>query len=265
MANDLHNEIPPAAAAVPDSTSNLPDAAAAIPTGPAALLEAGPTGEAVAPVDTHAVPEATTVAGRIVNGAAFALSAILSPYLVLPLGTVAIIGSIEAIRTQFYLYTAISVLFSTVLPALFVVVQVLRKKITDVHIMDRAQRSGPFWIAIGSSALGALVLRHIGADMKIWSISMVLALNGMVLTWITSFWKISMHVAVLSATVTAALMTIPQVSPWPLLAMIPALMWARVTRGRHTIWQGVAGATLSAALTALFFFALRWLYLRFGG
>lgn len=209
--------------------------------------------------DTPASSMATPGA-RVVAGAAFGLSAVLSPYIVLPVGTAAIIGSIAASRRDWFVYAALSVLFSTILPALFVVAQVKRGKITDVHIMDRSQRGAPFWVAIASSAIGALVLRGIGAQMEIWSISAVLALNGMILTWITSFWKISMHVAVLTATVTAALMMIPDVQAAPLLVLVPALMWARVTRGRHTLWQGVAGASLSALITGLCFLTLRCIY-----
>lgn len=218
------------------------------------------------PPDPHATPAAVGPAGpvgvpaRIKSGASFGLSAVLSPYIVLPIGTAAIIGSLAANRRAWFTYAAISVFFSTILPALFVIVQVKRGKITDVHIMDRSQRGAPFWVAIASSAVGAVVLKLMGATMEIWSISAVLALNGMILTWITSFWKISMHVAVLTATVTAALMMIPEVQAPPLLILIPALMWARVTRGRHTIWQGVAGASLSAFITALCFFGLRFYY-----
>lgn len=201
-----------------------------------------------------------SVPARIKRGASFGLSAVLSPYIVLPVGTAAIIGSLAANRRDWLTYAAISVFFSTILPALFVIMQVKRGKITDVHIMDRSQRGAPFWVAIASSAVGAVVLKLMGATMEIWSISAVLALNGMILTWITSFWKISMHVAVLTATVTAALMMIPEVQAPPLLLLIPALMWARVTRGRHTIWQGVAGASLSAFITALCFFGLRFIY-----
>jgi membrane-associated phospholipid phosphatase len=180
---------------------------------------------------------------------AFALSAVLSPYLVLPLGTVGIIGSVAQPTRTFLLFTSISVFFSTVLPALFVVFQIWRGKITDVHVMEREQRGGPFLVAIFSSAVGAWVLHAIGAPMTVWGISAVLTLNGVILTWITSFWKISMHVAVLSATVMAAIAMIPQTTAWPLLILIPSLMWARIVRGRHTLWQGIAGALLAMFIT----------------
>jgi hypothetical protein len=207
-----------------------------------------PQVEAIAAQEHPAVPVPQPPLVRLKHIIAFALSAVLSPYLVLPVGTTAIIASVAQPTRAFITYTAISVFFSTALPALFVLFQIWRGKITDVHVMEREQRGGPFLVAIFSSAIGAWVLHAIGAPMSVWGICAVLTLNGVILTWITSFWKISMHVAVLSATVLAAIRMIPNTSAWPLL-LIPALMWARITRGRHTIWQGLAGALLAMLVT----------------
>jgi hypothetical protein len=196
---------------------------------------------------------------QVYHSTAFALSALLSPYLVIPIGTVGIVATQSASRRTFVLWTFLSVLFSTVIPAIYVLVQIARGKITDVHVMEREQRGGPFAVAVVSVAIGALVLRSMGAPAVVWGIGMILLVNGLVLSWITSFWKISMHVAVLSSVVIACSILIPDVGAWRYtwLAMIPALMWARATRGRHSIWQGVAGFLVSGALTAIVFYAVR--------
>ncbi len=192
---------------------------------------------------------------RAYQGAAFALSALLSPYLVIPGGTLGIVASQPTppganARRTLLVWSSLSVLFSTIVPALFVLIQVLRGKITDVHVMEREQRGGPFVVAIISSAVGAGVLKLIDAPASVWTLGLVLAVNGIVMLWITSFWKISMHVSVLSATVFAAIVTIPGVTHWQLLLLVPALIWARVTRGRHSLWQGVGGAGIACIVTA---------------
>jgi hypothetical protein len=202
-----------------------------------------------------AVPQPESV--KIVQSLAFAFSALLSPYLVTPIGTVAIVASVPVSSREWLIWTLLSIFFSTVIPALYVLVQVWRGKITDIHVMEREQRGGPFLVAIFSSAVGALVLRKLGADVRVWGIGVVLATNGLVLFWISSHWKISMHVAVLSATILAATIMIEGVSLWGLAWMVPVLIWARITRGRHSIWQGIGGCLVSTLLTAAI---LRLLY-----
>lgn len=200
-----------------------------------------------------ALPQPFSIALR--NSLAFALSALLSPYLVIPVGTFVIVASQPSkSRAQFLLWTALSILFSTVIPALYVVIQIARGKITDVHVMEREQRGGPFLVAVVSSAIGAFILYRMKAPPTVWGIGVVLLFNGVVLSWITSFWKISMHVAVLSATVMAAIIMVPGVQWWSLVWMIPALMWARATRGRHSLWQGIAGCTVSCGITGAVFY-----------
>jgi len=227
--------------------------------GQEASGDAGVTPDALPEQIADSMPEAVPVPMspivRAYQGAAFALSALLSPYLVIPGGTLGIVASQPTppganTRRTLLLWSSLSVFFSTVVPALFVLIQVLRGKITDVHVMEREQRGGPFVVAIISSAVGAGVLKFIEAPPAVWSIGLVLAVNGIVMLWITSFWKISMHVSVLAATVFAAIVTIPGVTQWQLLLMVPALIWARVTRGRHSIWQGIGGAGVACIITA---------------
>jgi len=203
---------------------------------------------------------------KLYQSVAFALSALLSPYLVIPAGTVGIVASQPVppglnSRRIFLLWTSLSIFFSTVVPALYVLVQTLRGKITDIHVMEREQRGGPFLVAILSSAVGAYVLKTVNFDgiqapAGVWGIGLVLAVNGIVMFWISSFWKISMHVSVLSATVLAAIVTIPEISAWRLAWMIPALMWARVTRGRHSIWQGIGGCVVACLVTGAVLYSI---------
>ena len=204
-----------------------------------------------------AVPVPQPESVTLIQSLSFALSAALSPYLVTPIGTVAIVAAVSVSSKEWLTWTALSVFFSTIVPALYVVLQVWRGRITDVHVMEREQRGGPFLVAILSSAVGALVLRKLGADVRVWGIGVVLAANGLTLFWISSHWKISMHVAVLSATILAAVIMIEGVSLWGLAWMVPALIWARVTRGRHTVWQGIGGCAVSSLLTIIL---LRILY-----
>jgi hypothetical protein len=189
------------------------------------------------------------LSATLYQSAAFALSALLSPYLVIPAGTFAIVITQPASWSQLLRWTFVSVFFSTIVPAIFVGVQVLRGAITDIHVMERDQRDGPFIIAIISSFAGAWVLQMMGALPAVWGLGLVLAVNGMVLFAISNYWKISMHVAVLAATVLVGVLFIDGISPWRLLWLIPVLLWARVARRRHTPLQGLAACAVAWSIT----------------
>lgn len=202
---------------------------------------------AVARLREHARSRPPLILAR--DAAAFTLSALLSPYLVIPFGTLFVIASRFASRRDALWWTAASIFFSTFVPAAYVVIQWRRGKITDVHVMEREQRGGPFFVAIVSAALGTITLRAVGAPLPVWSIGLVLTINGIVMVLITGFFKISIHVAVLSATVLAAILLVPDLEWWKLGWMVPALIWARVTRGRHTLLQGISACVVACGLT----------------
>lgn len=198
------------------------------------------------------VPQNASFANRI----AFLLSAVLSPYIVLPVGTLGILYARTTTPQQFVASATISIFFSTLLPVLYVLAGMKRGTISDVHVMERGQRGGPFVVAIAGGFAAAFVLWKLGASNSVWGLSLLLAVNGLIIFLITAFTKISVHVSVLSATVLGAIILHPPLPAWTLLWMIPALMWARVERGRHSIWQGIGGCVVSSIVTTATIYAL---------
>lgn len=203
------------------------------------------------------IPVPMPLLTKLIHSLAFAFSALLSPYLVIPAGTVGIVATVSSTRSDFYTWTTLSILFSTAIPAAYVVIQILRGKITDVHVMEREQRGGPFGVALASSLVGAIVLRIIDAPAMVWGIGVVLFFNGLVMLWITKYWKISIHVSVLSATIVTALWMVHSIPWWHLAWMIPALIWARVVRGRHTLQQGLAAVVVACTMTLSILYTIR--------
>ena len=204
-------------------------------------------------LDRHVKPsnepdEAVKTATSLPHRLAFWLSAILSPYIVIPVGTLGILY-VRSDPSQFFLWAGISIFFSTVLPALYVVAGIFRGTITDVHVMERGQRGGPFAVAVVGGFLAAYFLRILHAPPSVWGLSLILGVNGLFIWAITSFTKISVHVSVLSATVLGAIILHPELNPWTLLWMLPALIWARQARGRHSVWQGIGGCLLASVVT----------------
>jgi hypothetical protein len=197
------------------------------------------------------IPEESQLPPRasLLDRVAFLFSAVLSPYIVLPVGSVGIIYG-RSPSSHFLLWAGISIFFSTFLPALYVVIGVLRGKISDVHVMERGQRTGPFIVTIIGGFIAAYLLYRLHAPTSVWGLSVLLSFNGLVISLITLVTKISVHVAVLSATVLGAITLHPETNPWSLLWLIPVLIWARQARGRHSVWQGIGGCLVASIVTA---------------
>lgn len=195
-------------------------------------------------------PPPQTLGEKISDGLAFFLSAVLSPYIVIPVGTIYLVWARSTSPDKFWIWLSISLLFSTFLPVLFILWGIFRGTITDIHVMERTQRGGPFTVAIAGSLVAAIILREMDAPQSVWALSAILAVNGLAMLFITNYTKISIHVAVLSATVLGASILEPSIDPKTLVWLIPALMWGRWRRGRHTWIQGIMGCVVACILTA---------------
>ena len=226
--------IPPSArgaAADPDSLQASP-------------LRPGPRTPDRPPPGPHTGPQ------RVSDALAFFLSAALSPYLVIPVGTLYLVWMRSTSPEKFWIWVSISLFFSTILPVLFILYGIWRGTITDVHVMERTQRGGPFVVAIIGSLVAALALHQMNAPKSVWGLSAILAVNGVAMLVITNYTKISIHVAVLSATILGASILEPATHAKALLWLIPLLMWGRWRRGRHTWTQGIMGCLVASLLTA---------------
>jgi hypothetical protein len=115
-------------------------------------------------------------------------SAVLSPYLVIPIGTLGIIYA-RSPSDKFWLWAAISIFFSTALPVFYVLIGMARGTISDVHVMERGQRGGPFAVAILGGFVAAYILHRIGASVSVWGLSLLLSINGLIIGIITTFTK----------------------------------------------------------------------------
>ncbi len=227
--------IPPAArgaAADPDSLQASP-------------LEAGPQ------LPDHPPKPPETLGEKLSDALALFLSAVLSPYIVIPVGTLYLVWARSRANPElFWPWLGVSLFFSTILPVLFIMYGIWRGTITDIHVMERTQRGGPFVVAIIGSLVAAIALHWMGAPRSVWALSAILAVNGVAMLFITNYTKISIHVAVLSATVLGASILEPMIHPLTLVWLIPALMWGRWRRGRHTWAQGIMGCVVACLLTA---------------
>ncbi len=191
-----------------------------------------------------------SAAARVAHLAAATISVAASPFLVLPLFAGLITARYSPDIGRFLLWTALSGFFSTGITLLYIVVRVRSGQISDIHVMHREQRGGPFGVALASSAAGALVLHLVGAPLPVVVLGVATVANGVVFALITLRWKISMHPSVFAAAVLSAAYLLDGAWAW-LLALLPVIVWARIRRTRHSAAQGIVAVGLALAITFL--------------
>jgi hypothetical protein len=199
-------------------------------------------------------PAATTQPRPWADRAAFAVSALTSPYLVAAVTAVLMVYYLHPTPPQLLVWGGTCLLFAAVIP--FAVVYLLRRagQVTDMHVALRRQRALPFVATLISVACGIVVLRMLSAPPALLALGVAFLANGAALTLVSLRWKISAHSAVFSAgTFALALLGHPEVL-WALV-LVPLILWARVYRRRHTLWQGLIPVALTAILTPLAFHA----------
>ncbi|MBU6389294.1 hypothetical protein KGQ71_02140 [Patescibacteria group bacterium] len=178
------------------------------------------------------------------------ISGISSPYLVIPVCFLWITGVFSPGFRQFFLWGSLFLLLSLLPVLTYVAIQVKRGKITDLHIMVREQRSLPFLIATFSSAVLVFLYIWLHVPDPIVRMAINLTANGLAFFAITKFSKLSIHAAALSGSVLQLAILVSYSWLW-LLLVLPIVIWARVLRKRHTVWQASAAVLISSLVTIL--------------
>ena len=154
------------------------------------------------------------------------------------------------------LWTGVTIVLGSLLPLLYILLQVRRGRLTDRHVRLREQRLRP--LLVGTMSLLALlaVLVIGGAPRELVALVSALVLGLVIGTLVTLFWKISGHVGVVAGAVVVLAL---DVGP-ALLGLAPVVLlvgWARVEVGDHTPAQALGGAGLGAVVAGVMFTLLR--------
>lgn len=150
----------------------------------------------------------------------------------------------------------VAALFAAVIPFAYIVRGVRRGRLTDHHIVRREQRHLPLGVGVASVTTGLVVLLVAGAPRELVALVVAGAVGLAVCAAVTRWWKLSIHTAVAAGTV-VVLTTV--YGPWLLctLPLVPAIGWARVRLGVHTVGQVLGGAAVGAATATGVFPPLR--------
>jgi len=157
----------------------------------------------------------------------------------------------------------LAALFTAVLPTVFISRGVRHGRWSDRNVGARRPRLLVLAFITASVAAGLILLLVLGAPPLLTGYLAFMLASVAVLAAITTVWKISIHCAVASGSVTILALTYgPLVLGGYLL--VGLLGWARVTVKDHTVAQVVAGSVLGAAAAAGAYALLAWLTSRAG-
>jgi membrane-associated phospholipid phosphatase len=144
----------------------------------------------------------------------------------------------------------LAALFAAVLPTLFITRGIERGRWDDRNVGARGPRLIVLSFIIASVTLGLILLVVFGAPQQLtWYFGCMLG-SVAVLAAITTVWKVSIHCAVASGSVTLLALFF---GPWvtPAYALVALTAWSRVALKDHTIAQVLAGIVLGAAAAAV--------------
>jgi hypothetical protein len=152
----------------------------------------------------------------------------------------------------------LAALFTAVLPTLFISRGVQHGRWSDRNVGARRPRLLVLAFITASVAAGLILLLVLGAPPLLTGYLAFMLASVAVLAAITTVWKISIHCAVASGSVTILALTYGP----PLLCsylLVGLLGWARVTAKDHSVAQVAAGSVLGAAAAAVAYALLAWL------
>ncbi len=143
-------------------------------------------------------------------------------------------------------------LFASVIPFLFILRGVMRRRLTDHHVRLREQRPIPLLVGSVSVLIGLGALAWWGAPREMVALVAAMLVGLVTSMLVTLFWKLSIH----SGVSAGALVILVLVFGRGLLALTPLVGlvgWARVASGDHDVGQVLAGAALGMTVAGVVF------------
>jgi hypothetical protein len=156
-------------------------------------------------------------------------------------------GGISGIR-----HAALMLLIVTGIPLLYLRIGRKRGWVGDMEMTRRSERPRFILVSLGSDVFALMVLWAGHGPQLLFVIVLTYLCLAIVMLTISSFWKISMHMAGVGGFSTALLFVFG-LPALPAFLSLPLVAWARLHRRKHTPAQLAAGAVAGAAVTTLVF------------
>ncbi len=155
-------------------------------------------------------------------------------------------------HTRGLLWAILMLLVVTGIPLVYLIIGLKRGWVSDLELSRREERPRFIVVSLSSDvlALGMLWLGHGPHLLRL--IVLTYFCLAIVMFTISSFWKISMHLAGVAGFSTALVFVFGGMALWAFLSL-PLVAWARLQRRKHTPAQLMAGALAGTLITILVF------------
>lgn len=150
------------------------------------------------------------------------------------------------------LWAALTLVIVTGIPLTYLLVGRKLGWVSDMEITRRTERPRFILVSLSSDVLALLVLFTLHGPHLLIVIVLTYFCLAITMLTISSFWKISLHMAGVAAFSTALLFVFGIPALWAFLSL-PLVAWARLRRRKHTPAQLAIGAISGALVTALVF------------
>lgn len=154
--------------------------------------------------------------------------------------------------TSGLLWAILTLLIVTGIPLAYLLIGIQRGWVSDMELSRREDRPRFILVSLGSDVLALLILHFFGGPHLLTVIVLTYFCLAILMFSISSFWKISMHMAGVGGFSTALVFVFGASALWMFLSL-PLVAWARLHRRKHNVPQLIAGALAGALVTILVF------------
>jgi hypothetical protein len=161
-----------------------------------------------------------------------------------------------ASRVAGLLWAILMLLIVTGIPLAYLLLGRKRGWVSDLELSRREERPRFILVSLGSDVLALAILWLGNGPHLLRLIVLTYFCLAIAMFTISSFWKISMHMAGVSGFASALVFVFGTPALWAFLSL-PLVGWARLRRRKHTPAQLLAGALAGALVTVLVFGWLR--------
>ncbi len=140
----------------------------------------------------------------------------------------------------------------TGIPLAYILIGRRKGWVSDFEISQRDQRPRFILVSLSSDLLSLLILSVFHGPHLLRVIVLAYLFLGMTMMTVSSFWKVSLHMAGVSGFSTALVILFGAPAMAAFLSL-PLVAWARYQRKKHSLLQLAAGAIAGITITSLVF------------